>query len=246
MVEVERRSLVAGARLSHDSDTFLVVTTPLQPDACALCERPATETGALVSGSSGAGICADCVDRARLEIDRRADEHAPSESVLLRDLYRIHFQDPRRERQFLSSVSFFVTFALVRLIVRSIQEGRGPFHNVSAGGKHIHHLVWGILLLLLVGLAWLQQVGTGVLRPRKWMRATAVLYGAGSALTLDEFALWLNLSDVYFTAEGRESIDAVILFGSVLSIGFWGQPFLHALTRHALRKAAAPLRPSGT
>ena len=56
------------------------------------------------------------------------------------------------------------------------------------------------------------------------MRATAVAYGAGSALTLDEFALWLNLSDVYFAPEGRESIDAVILFGSVLSTGFWGGP----------------------
>ena len=154
------------------------------------------------------------------------------------ELYRLHFQDPRRERQFLASVSFFCTFLLVRIIVRSIQKGRGPFHNVSAGGKHIHHLVFGIITLLLVGLLWLQQIGTGENPPRKWMHATAVAYGAGSALTLDEFALWLNLSDVYFSPEGRESIDAVVLFGSVLSIGFWGGPFLRALGRRLFRGPA--------
>jgi len=154
----------------------------------------------------------------------------------IRHLYRLHFQNPRRERQFIASVSFFVTFALVRMIVRSIQKGKGPFHNVSAGGKHIHHLVFGITTLLLVGLLWLHQIGTGEVAPRKWARATAIAYGAGSALTLDEFALWLNLSDVYFTPEGRESIDAVVLFGSVLSIGFWGGPFLRSVMRHLLRQ----------
>ena len=78
------------------------------------------------------------------------------------------------------------------------------------------------------------------------MRASAVFYGAGSALTLDEFALWLNLADDYFTPEGRESIDAVILFGSVLSIGVWGGPFIHELTRHLIRKAVPRVqRPAG-
>jgi hypothetical protein len=52
----------------------------------------------------------------------------------------------------------------------------------------------------------------------------AILYGLGAALTLDEFALWLNLRDVYWAKEGRSSIDAVILFGSLLAIGAWGAP----------------------
>ncbi|GEM_PF-758608 len=214
--------------------------------ACSFCGAPAAETGPLATGGEGLAICGACADRARSRIDQLLEgPPAVPERRQLADLYRLHFQDPRRERQFLASVSFFSTFALVRMIVRSIQEGKGPFHNVTPGGKHIHHLVWGILLLLVVGFIWLHQIGTGVLRPRKWMRATAMAYGAGSALTLDEFALWLNLQDVYFTPEGRESIDAVILFGSVLSIGFWGRPFLHALTRHLVHKATAPLR-SGT
>jgi hypothetical protein len=60
-------------------------------------------------------------------------------------------------------------------------------------------------------------------------RLTAVLYGIGAALTLDEFALWLLLRDVYWTREGRESVDAVLLFGALLSAGLWGGPFLRAL-----------------
>lgn len=111
---------------------------------------------------------------------------------------------------------------------------------MSEGGTHIHHLVWGILSLLGVGFMWLQQVGTGVVPPRRLMRLTAFWYGLGSALTLDEFALWLNLKDDYFTPEGRESIDAVILFGSILSIGFWGQPFLKELLRRGVHTPPAP------
>jgi CRP-like cAMP-binding protein len=149
-------------------------------------------------------------------------------------LYRLSFQDPRRERMFLSSLSFFVTFAAVRGIVRAIRSGRGPFRDVSTGGVHIHHLVWGILMLLIVSYGWLLQVGTGLDPDRQWMRSSALLYGVGSALTLDEFALWLHLEDVYNTPEGRKSVDAVILFGSILSAGVWGQPFFRALAKYFL------------
>jgi len=152
-------------------------------------------------------------------------------------LYRLHFQSTRRERAFLASSSFFVTFATVRCIVHLIRAGRGPFHNVTPGGRHIHHLVWGILLLLVVGFAWLIDIGTGIDEKRRWMRATSILYGSGSALTLDEFALWLNLADDYFSPQGRESIDAVILFGALLSAVSWGNPFLRALTRFLIHRA---------
>jgi hypothetical protein len=204
---------------------------------CSFCGRTGEAAGGLAAGADGAAICAGCA-AATLDRLNAADARRPQEPGL-RELYRFHFRDPRRERQFLASISFFATFAAVRFIVRSIQQGKGPFRNVSAGGKHIHHLVWGILGLLLVGFVWLHQIGTGVIPPRKWMRVTAVLYGAGSALTLDEFALWLNLSDVYFTPEGRESIDAVVLFGSVLSISFWGHPFIRALTHRVVRKTGS-------
>jgi hypothetical protein len=156
--------------------------------------------------------------------------------------YRRHFSERRRERIFLASLSFFLTFAVVRLLTHAIRAGRGPFHNMSLGGRHIHHLVWGISLLLVVGYGWLVQVGTGMSGASVWMgRVMALLYGVGAALTLDEFALWLNLADVYWSREGRESIDVVLLFGSLLSAGVWGGPFLRTLTREAVR-IMAPVR----
>lgn len=153
-------------------------------------------------------------------------------SERLRTLYRHHFRDARRERLFLASVAFFVAFAVVRAIVHAIRAGRGPFNNVSFGSTHIHHLVFGILLLLLVGYLWLVQVGV---ERGRGSRLTALAYGVGAALTLDEFALWLNLQDVYWASEGRESIDAVVLFGAFLSVGLWGGPFFGALGREAAR-----------
>lgn len=145
---------------------------------------------------------------------------------VLAELYRFHFKSERRERLFLASVGFLITFGVVRLITYSIRAGIGPFHNVTTGGLHIHHLVWGILLLLIVGYVWLIEEGVG----SSWVASlTAAAFGVGAALTLDEFALWLNLQDVYWTGAGRESIDAVIVFISLLSVGIWGGPFLRAV-----------------
>jgi hypothetical protein len=114
----------------------------------------------------------------------------------------------------------------VRGITHLIRAGIGPFHNVSSGGLHIHHLVWGILLLLVVGYVWLIEAGT---TSSLLSSITAILYGVGAALTLDEFALWLNLQDVYWAGPGRESIDAVVIFAGLLSVGIWGAPFLREL-----------------
>jgi hypothetical protein len=96
-------------------------------------------------------------------------------------------------------------------------------------GRHIHHLVPGIFILLAVGYGWLCEVGTGSDSSSIFVSGLmSLLYGLGAALTLDEFALWLNLKDVYFLREGRSSIDAVILFGSLLAIGAWGAPLFVA------------------
>jgi hypothetical protein len=149
--------------------------------------------------------------------------------------YKKHFSDLSRERLFISSLGFFVTFAVARSIAYSIHLGIGPFENVSIGGKHIHHLVWGILLLLIVGYGWLLRVGSGMSHTSRWMsRTTALLFGIGAALTLDEFALWFNLEDVYWDWEGRQSIDAVIIFGGLLSIGLWGGRFFYAVARQII------------
>jgi hypothetical protein len=139
--------------------------------------------------------------------------------------------DRPRRRMFIASVSFLVTFVGVRILVRLNTHNVGPFQWVVVRGHHIHHLVWGILILLLVGYGWLLDLGRSH-SPLSifFSRLMSVSYGAGAALTLDEFALWLNLEpDAYWNREGRLSIDAVILFGSVLAVGAWGAPFFRGL-----------------
>ena len=147
----------------------------------------------------------------------------------------VHQQIPDRphRRLLLASVSFFITFLAVRLLVASITHNIGPFGYVEMGGRHIHHLVWGILLLLLSGYGTLAEVGTQD-APLSILlsRLLSISYGIGAALTLDEFALWLNLDAMaYWSREGRESIDAVVLFGALLAIGTWGAPLFRRLGR---------------
>jgi hypothetical protein len=137
------------------------------------------------------------------------------------DLYREGVVDTGREAHFLFFVSFLVTFAFIRTSAHMIRaQVKWWPGNVSVGGTHIHHLVWGILLLLIFG--W---VGLAVAPPSPWHEIAAVLFGVGAGLTLDEFALWLNLKDVYWSKEGRASIDAVIIaaaFTGIVLVGFRG------------------------
>jgi len=137
-------------------------------------------------------------------------------------LYHHHIVETGKQSQMLVLVSFLVTFTLVRLITHAIRAGRfrSVFHNVqTAGGVHLHHLVIGILLLLVTG-----YVSAGV-DPDGYAGLLAVLFGIGAALTLDEFALWLRLQDVYWTRQGRASIDAVVIAASIVAMGILGGPF---------------------
>src|SRR5271170_7392534 len=148
----------------------------------------------------------------------------------LGSLVHEHIADRPRRRLFLASISFFLTFAIVRGMVFCIRHQIPPFHYIIMSGRHIHHLVIGILILLAVGYGWLCEFGNGSDSSSIFAsRFMSIIYGVGAALTLDEFALWLNLKDVYFVREGRSSIDAVVLFGSLLAIGGWGAPFFSAL-----------------
>jgi hypothetical protein len=148
-------------------------------------------------------------------------------------LIRSTIPDRPRRRMFIASVSFLVTFIGVRVLVQLIVHNEGPFQWVVVRGHHIHHLVWGILILLLVGYGWLLDLGRSH-SPLSifFSRLMSVSYGVGAALTLDEFALWLDLEpDAYWSRQGRISIDAVILFGGVLAVGAWGAPFFRGLSR---------------
>jgi hypothetical protein len=146
-----------------------------------------------------------------------------------------HIPDRPRRRLLLASIGFFLTFACVRALTWSIHHNIGPFHDVQMAGRHIHHLVWGILLLLAVGYGWLVELGTGDGTGSIVVsRLMSLLYGAGAALTLDEFALWLNLRDVYWGPQGHVSIEVVFMFGSLLLIGAFGAPIL----AHIFHRAA--------
>ena len=150
-------------------------------------------------------------------------------------LFVEYIPDWRKRRLFLAAVSFLVTLAVARSLAYANFHDIGPFHDIYIRGRHIHHLVWGILLLLTVGYASLLGAGDENAPKSVWTsRLLALLYGAGAALTLDEFALWLNLEDVYWSPEGGASIDAVMLFGAVLLVGIWGRPFFAAIAREML------------
>ncbi|HUB80596.1 MAG TPA: hypothetical protein VMB03_17450 [Bryobacteraceae bacterium] len=148
-------------------------------------------------------------------------------------IYREKFPETPRERLFWAAVGFFVALAVVRTLTFLIHNDIGPFHDIEMRGRHIHHLVWGIILLLLTGYGWLLETGTGARGSRTWVgRTMSMAYGVGAALTLDEFALWLNLRDVYWSREGRESFEALALFAAALAIAALGGPFLHAVGRN--------------
>jgi len=118
-------------------------------------------------------------------------------------------------------IGLIVAFGFIRTSTRMIRaQVKWWPGNVSVGGTHVHHLVWGILLLLSMG-----YLGISTDLDSPWFELVAILFGIGMGLTLDEFALWLNLQDVYWSAKGRQSIDAVIVTTSLLVIAILGLQF---------------------
>src|SRR3712207_1702245 len=111
--------------------------------------------------------------------------------------------DTGRLAAFLFFVALLGTFGFIRTSAHMIraQVSWWPGNVETKGGTHIHHLVWGILLLMTFG-----YVGIAVSPDSPWIEITAILFGVGLGLTLDEFALWLNLEDVYWKEKGRQSI----------------------------------------
>jgi lysyl-tRNA synthetase class 2 len=125
--------------------------------------------------------------------------------------YQDGIVDTGREPHFLFFVAFLLTFGFIRTSTHMIRAQVSWWPgNVAVGGTHIHHLVWGILLLLICG-----YVAISIDPNSPWREIIAVFFGIGTGLTLDEFALWLNLKDVYWEKQGRASIDAVVIAAAV-------------------------------
>ena len=134
--------------------------------------------------------------------------------------------DPRQRSALLSWLAFTTTFGAVRGITYSIKEGKGPFGNLSVGGAHLHHYMWGIGMLSAVGGIAVHGEDAQRRHP-----AVALAYGTGLALIVDEFALLLDLKDVYWAKQGRISVDLGIGASSVAGTYFAALPLLRALRR---------------
>lgn len=124
-----------------------------------------------------------------------------------------------KEAQAIILLAFLGTFCIVRFITHAIKNERFGLHNINVKGTHIHHLVWGIFLLLITGYLGL------AFSSRPAQDIVALFFGVGAALTLDEFALWLHLKDDYWSKAGRRSVDAVIIVATVLGLILLGFSF---------------------
>lgn len=132
-----------------------------------------------------------------------------------------NFVEPGKLPMLLALASFVLTFLVTRTITRLIRAGRGPFRNIRPGGLHIHHVVPGVILTVVGGFG---AVGSG--RHGIGACVFAVVFGVGAGLVLDEFALILHLDDVYWTEQGRKSVEVVVLTAALVLLALGGfSPF---------------------
>jgi hypothetical protein len=129
--------------------------------------------------------------------------------------------EPGKLPLLLALTAFVLTFLVTRVVTRLIRAGKGPFGNVEAGGVHIHHVVPGVVLALLGGFGSVASSRHGF-----GSAVFAVVFGVGAGLVLDEFALILHLDDVYWSEEGRKSVEAVVLTAALVGLTLAGfSPF---------------------
>jgi hypothetical protein len=121
--------------------------------------------------------------------------------------------EPGKLPLLLALTAFVLTFLVTRSIVRLIRAGKGPFGNVKAGGLHIHHVVPGVVLTVVGGFGAVASGSHGF-----GAALSAVLFGMGAGLVLDEFALILHLDDVYWSEAGRQSIEVVVLTAALVGL----------------------------
>ncbi|MFG2866529.1 hypothetical protein [Streptomyces sp. NPDC048338] len=126
--------------------------------------------------------------------------------------------EPGKLATLLALTSFILTFLITRIVTRLIRAGKGPFRNVSsAGGLHIHHVVPGVVLTVLGGFGAVASDRHGV-----GAAVFAIVFGIGAGLVLDEFALILHLDDVYWSEQGRKSVEVVVLTAALVMLALGG------------------------
>jgi hypothetical protein len=148
--------------------------------------------------------------------------------------------DTGQQSALIGWLAFTGTFGGVRGVTHAIKSGRGPFRDMSVGGEHLHHYMWGIGLLA--------GVGAVAVRGDERMRrhpATALAYGGGLALIVDEFALLLDLKDVYWAQEGRVSVDVGVGGSSAVASYFAALPVLREVNKRRRDRDARAARGAG-
>ncbi|MGW0363146.1 hypothetical protein [Streptomyces sp. NPDC002990] len=125
--------------------------------------------------------------------------------------------EPGKLPLLLALLSFVFSFLVTRVITRAIRAGKGPFKNITPGGVHVHHVVPGVILVIIGGFG---AIGSGA--HGFGSALSAVLFGLGAGLVLDEFALILHLDDVYWTEQGRKSVEMVVLTAALVALVLGG------------------------
>jgi lysyl-tRNA synthetase class 2 len=131
-----------------------------------------------------------------------------------------NLEDHHEQAVFLVLVGFIGSFAFIRMstrIIRSESVSWWPGNIESDSGVHVHHLVFGIVTMMAAGTLGFVSDGRS-----PYTEICALLFGIGVGLTIDEFALWVHLEDVYWAREGRSSIDATVIVASMLLLAVIG------------------------
>jgi hypothetical protein len=121
---------------------------------------------------------------------------------------------------YLVLIGFILSFAFIRMSTRLMRSPKVPWWPgsiVSDSGVHLHHLVFGIVTMMVAGACGFAAFGNS-----PWTEICAFAFGVGAGLTIDEFALWVYLDDVYWAKEGRSSIDATVIAAALMLLALLG------------------------
>lgn len=132
------------------------------------------------------------------------------------DYWQDHILANNRQGVFLVLVGFILSFAFIRMSTRLMRSPKVPWWPgsvVSDSGVHLHHLVFGIVTMMIAG-----TLGFAAHGESPWAEICGFLFGVGAGLTIDEFALWVYLDDVYWAEEGRSSIDATVIAAALIGL----------------------------
>jgi hypothetical protein len=143
-----------------------------------------------------------------------------ADTVTLASIFTAFWDDQilaeQKQGLFLVLVGFILSFAFIRMSTRLMRSPRVPWWPgsvVSESGVHLHHLVFGIVTMMIAG-----ATGFTVLGDSPYVEICAFVFGVGAGLTIDEFALWVYLEDVYWAEQGRVSIDATVIAAAAMGL----------------------------